>query len=109
MKTSITFRHLEPTEALKNFVGEKIAKIEKHLIKPQDVEVHVILSLERYLHKAEVSVQESHFSAVGKDESDNMYASIERAIEKAGKALKKHKDKIKNPKHHDVPDVTAAD
>src|SRR5690349_20807493 len=101
MKIDITFRHLEPTEALKGFVNEKLKKIEKYILKP--IDIHVILSTEKYLHKAEINVQDTHLSAHAEEECEDMYASIEKAVAKVGKVLKKHKDKVKNTKATATP------
>jgi len=98
MNVAITFRQMEATEALKQYVHTKLHKIEKFFLKP--VDVHVIVSIERHLLRAEINVQDKQFSAHAKEECEDMYVSIDRAIEKVGKSLKKHKDKIKDNKAH---------
>ncbi|RME53442.1 MAG: ribosomal subunit interface protein, partial [Deltaproteobacteria bacterium] len=41
MNISVTFRHMEPSEALKAYVEEKLGKLKKYVIPP--VEVNVVL------------------------------------------------------------------
>lgn len=94
IKVAITFRQMEPTEALKEFVHEKIKRLDNFVLKPTDV--HVFLSVERYLHKAEINVHDVHLAAHGEQSSDDMYISIEKAIDKVGKVLRKHKEKVKD-------------
>ena len=44
VKVSVTFRHTQPTDALKHYVEEKMHKIGKYFSRP--LEVHVVLSVD---------------------------------------------------------------
>ena len=39
MEITVTFRHLEPNESLKQYVHEKVSRIEKYLNKVTEVSV----------------------------------------------------------------------
>jgi len=66
---------------------------------PRVESVHVILNVEKYRHLAEVVVQASnHLRVEGKMESDDMYASIDGAMEKVVKQMRKAKDKVQSHK-----------
>ena len=95
MQVNITFRNMFATDALRNHVQEKLGKVvDKYLDKV--TEVHVTLSLERYLHHADINLHAGHFHVRGKDKSEDMYASIDTAIDKIETQLKKHKDRLKS-------------
>ena len=95
MQVNITFRNMFATDALRNHVQEKLSKVvDKYLDKV--TEVHVTLSLERYLHHADINLHAGHFHVRGKDKSEDMYASIDMAIDKIETQLKKHKDRLKS-------------
>ena len=95
MQVNITFRNMFATDALRNHVHDKLAKVvDKYLDKV--TEAHVTLSLERYLHQAEINLHAGHFHVRGKDKSEDMYASIDIAIDKIERQLKKHKERLKN-------------
>jgi putative sigma-54 modulation protein len=99
MKKTITFRHMEATDAIKDHVEEQLTHLEKFLIKP--TEVHVILSVEKFRQKAEITVHEQNFDAQAFEVSDDLYASIDKAILKIQAQIKKHKDKVQeHHKHH---------
>lgn len=99
MKVSITFRHMEATDAIRNYVDSHLSRLEKYLIKP--IEIHVILSVEKYRHRAEIVAIEQHFKAQSDEISDDLYLSIDQAIDKVEKQIKKHKEKIQeHHKHH---------
>ena len=45
MEMTVTFRHLEPSDAVKNYAMDKVSRIEKYL--SNITEVHIILSQEK--------------------------------------------------------------
>src|SRR5260370_42229650 len=95
MQVNITFRNMFATDALRNHVEEKLHKVvDKYLDKV--TEAHVTLSLERYLHHADINLHAGHFHVRGKEKSEDMYASIDMAIDKIEKQLKKHKERLKS-------------
>ncbi len=96
MQVNITFRQLDPIDSLKNYTKEKVERVDKYLDKAG--EAHVVLSLERHLHHADISIQSGHFLLRGREKSADMYASIDLAMDKIERQLKRYKDKLK--RHH---------
>ncbi len=95
MQVNITFRNMFATDALRSHVQDKLSKVvDKYLDKV--TEAHVTLSLERYLHQAEINLHAGHFHVRSKEKSEDMYASIDMAIDKVERQLKKHKERLKN-------------
>jgi putative sigma-54 modulation protein len=81
MNISITFRQMEPTEAVKGYASEKIAKIQKFLRQPLQAQVTLSCQHNR-LHTAEVIIHagQAHFHAT--ETSEDMYASIDKVSDK---------------------------
>jgi len=95
MQVNITFRNMFATDALRNHVQDKLSKVvDKYLDKV--TEAHVTLSLERYLHHADINLHAGTFHVRGKEKSEDMYASIDTAIDKIEKQLKKHKERLRS-------------
>lgn len=97
MKLAITFRHMESTEAIKNHVEDKISKLEK-LNTPADV--HVILSVEKIRQQCEIVLTAANFRATAVETDANLYAAIDLAVHKLERQLTKHKELLKDHKHH---------
>ena len=107
MRVSVTFRHMEASDAVRDYIEEKIESLKKFLLKP--IDVHVTLSVEKFRHTAEIILVEGQFQAKAKEESDDMYASLDSALDKIGKQVKKHKEKMQeHHKHHLSVGETAA-
>lgn len=96
MQLNITFRQLDPIDSLKNYAREKVERVNKYLDKAG--EAHVVLSLERHLHHADISIHSGSFLLRGKEKSEDMYASIDLAMDKIERQLKRYKEKLKH--HH---------
>jgi len=92
MQVNITFRHLEPTEALKSHVKDKVQHIQRYIDRP--TEAHAVLHVENLHHHAEITMKAGPFSVRGRGKSEDMYASIDAAAEKIERQLKKHKSKL---------------
>lgn len=96
MEVAVTFRHLEATDALRNYACEKVAKIRKYINNPTDASV--ILSLEKHRHMAEIIINVNRTTINAKEVTEDMYAAIDLAMDKIERQVKKYKDKIKNHK-----------
>jgi len=94
MQVNITFRHLEPTDALKAHVADRVQHVQRFIDRP--TEAHAVLHVENLDHHAEITVKAGRFLLRGTARSEDMYASIDAAAERIERQLKKHKEKI----HH---------
>ncbi len=97
MQITVTGRHMEVTDAIRD---HSHGKIEQAMLEfPRVGSVHVILAVEKYRHIAEIVVQApNHIRVEAREESDDMYASIDGAIDKAAKQLRRHWDKMQDHK-----------
>jgi putative sigma-54 modulation protein len=80
MNISITFRHVDATDALKSYANDKVSKLQKFLRRP--MEAKVTLSIERHEQQAEVRISSGseHFEA--HETSGDLYAAIDKVIDK---------------------------
>ena len=96
MQISVTGRHVDITDAIRHYAHEKLDALSDF---PRVENVHMILDVEKYRHHAEVVVQaKNHIRVDAKEESDNMYASIDGAVSKAYKQLRRLRDKVQDHK-----------
>ncbi len=93
MNIVITGRHFDVTEAMKAHVNEKIPKLDKFLTKL--LEAHVILSIEKIRHTAEITVIGKGLKVTSTETTSDMYASIDRAVASLEEQLKKFHDKAR--------------
>ncbi len=102
MQFAVTFRHMEPTEALKSYAKERMERVRKYL--PDPISCHVVLSTERHNHRIDVTFQlHNGLSVAGHEITENMYSSIDLCIAKIERQVRKYKGKLEGMKarpHH---------
>jgi putative sigma-54 modulation protein len=96
MQISVTFRQIEPSEALKNYVTDRLSKFKRFLDGP--VEAHVVLGLEKFRHLADVTIDSNGRIIKGREENTDMYAAIDLVMDKIDMQLKKFRNKQRNAK-----------
>jgi putative sigma-54 modulation protein len=94
----VTFRHTEPTDALKKYVEEKVARIGKYFRRP--LHAHVVLSIDSgERHVAEVELNAHGTIIQGKEETQDLYSAIDLVMDKVERQITKLKEKTKlNPR-----------
>ena len=96
MQLSVTGHHVDVTPALRDYIDNKLARLERHFDNVGDI--HCILTIEKLSHKAEATVHLNggtiHADAVAED----MYAAVDGLIDKLDRQVRKHKEKLTD--HH---------
>ncbi len=90
----MTFKHLDATAALKQHVKEKTKKLEKYTAK--SFQIHWVFYLEGTSHVADLRVQGPQINYFAESKTTDLYQSIDEAVGKIEKQLKKHKEIQKN-------------
>ena len=91
MQVNLTGHHVDVTEALRGYVDEKIARLERHF--DHVTNVHVILSVEKLSKKAEATVHIAGADVFADSVHEDMYAAIDALADKLDRQLIKHKQK----------------
>lgn len=90
MNIAFTFRNLDSSDALKSYATEKVAKVQKYL--RTAIDASVTLSTERHLHCVDVSVVAGPKRFSAQEESEDMYASIDLAMDKIDGQVRREKE-----------------
>jgi putative sigma-54 modulation protein len=100
MQLSVTGHHIDVTPALRNYVGTKLAKLQRHFDNMTDI--HCILTVEKLIHKAEATVHMGGGTIHADSIEEDMYAAIDTLVDKLDRQVKKHKEKITDHHARDV-------
>ena len=107
MQVHITGRKVAITPAIRKFAEEKLHKIEKLLGGP--IEAHVVLTVEKRRHHAEIQVKSRSASLSGAEETGDLFASIGDVVVKLEHQAHKHKEKLTSRKKRGGKRIEAAD
>ncbi|MCM0082787.1 ribosome-associated translation inhibitor RaiA [Geomonas sp. Red32] len=93
MQITTTFRHMEPSDALKGYAEEKLERVKKYIDEP--IVVQVFLTVEKIRHLAEVTITAKGITIKAAEESNDMYASLDAVADKIERQLRRFKERIK--------------
>ena len=96
MHIRLAGQHIEVTDALREYVKAKLAKLERHF--DHVTAAHVVLSVEKLRRRAEATIHVSGASLVADVEHEDMYAAIDALADKLDRQIRKHKEKLTD--HH---------
>ena len=96
MQVNLTGHHVEITPALKDYLNNKITRIERHF--DSVTSIKCILTVEKLRHKAEAKVNVTGSTLYAEAVQDDMYAAIDGMIDKLDRQIVKHKEKLTD--HH---------
>lgn len=98
MQINLTGHHVEITDALRNYVTDKMNRLERHF--DHVTQVHVILEVDKQRHIAEATmhVPKSNGNVHANSVQEDMYAAIDTLVDKLDRQILKHKEKITD--HH---------
>ena len=96
MQYSVTFRHMEPSDNLKDYSHDKLLRLEKYLDAVIDAEV--VMTVEKFRHKAEVLISSDGLKIKAEEETEDMYSAIDMVVDKLEKQIKRHREKLKTHK-----------
>jgi len=97
MQVTMTFRHMEQSDALKAYAEEKLERVTKYIDTPINVQVY--FSVEKKIcHIVEIVINSKGISTKASEATHDMYASIDAVIDKIERQLVRYKEKIKTHK-----------
>jgi putative sigma-54 modulation protein len=104
MQLSTTFRHMDASQAVREFVQERFDKIRKYF-KSDPIAAHAVFSVERnHNHTAELQITlPNGIMLQARETTEDMYSSIDLAVARIERQVRKWKDKIRDHKPHGDP------
>jgi putative sigma-54 modulation protein len=106
MQKKVTARHFDLTPEIKEKAEEEMEGLTRYF--ENIISAEFILDKERHRRMAELKVKVFKETLSGTAETDDLYASIEMAVDKVKGQLKKYKGKLKDRKPEAIAEVTEA-
>jgi len=96
MRITVVGRHFDVTEPIKRYADKKLLKLDRYTDKIK--EAHVILEVQKFRRIAEITLFMKYFKLTAKEESRDMYASIDKTLDSLHKQVLKVRERIKEHK-----------
>jgi len=101
MQLSTTFRHMDASQAVREYTEEKLDKVRKYL-HGEPIAAHAVFSVERgFNHVADINLTLPNGLMINaKETTEDMYHSVDLAISRIDRQVRKWKEKIRHHKPH---------
>ena len=96
VQVTILGKHIDVTTPLKNYILERIEKIEK--INQQIMEIVVRIDIQKLDHRVDIVMKFSHFKIAVHAITTEMYSAIDKAFDRLRAKIRKWKGRIQD--HH---------
>ena len=91
MNLSLTGHHVEITPPLRDYVTDKLTRVTRHF--DHVIDISVIMSIEKLSQKIEANVHVRGKDIFVEAIDEDMYAAIDRLIDKLDRQVIRHKEK----------------
>ncbi|MFS8543708.1 MAG: ribosome-associated translation inhibitor RaiA, partial [Limnochordales bacterium] len=109
VQITVSGKNVQVTPALRSHAERKVGKLLKYFdASRRAIMVHVVLSAERERHTAEITFEVGSLLVRGEGTSDDMYVSIDMAVERIERQVRKFKTRINRKLRQERPDPAAA-
>lgn len=98
---NITGRNVSVTEAMKNYAWDKLSKLERFHTHIMDMQI--TLDIQKIEHSCVIVLKWNHFKVKVQASSTDMYASIDKAMDRMQTKLRRWKKRIQMHHHKGVP------
>jgi len=94
MNLTVTGRNFEITDAIKKFLKKRISKKGDSLY--DNANIHISFYVDKNRHMAEATVKQKGLTTRAKDETRDLYLTVDNVLGKIEKQLRKHKSRTQN-------------
>lgn len=101
MKSEFVFKHIDHSDALVEYAEKRIEKLNKHEMKP--THARWVFSMQRHERRVDVSLHGAQINFQATATTDDLYASVDMAVDKLSKQLAKKKHRVQDHTHGPQP------
>ncbi len=86
---------IEITKAMKDYLNEKLKRLDKYLEKSENVRANIVVKVKGHLQTIEITIPLHNFIIRSEETQDDFYAAVDKAIDIMERQIRKNKTKIK--------------
>ena len=102
MKFNIHGKKLEVTNSIKNYIEEKIGRLDKYFEDPDNITATVLIKLRGNDQVVEVTINANKFILRGEESHKDLYASIDKVSDKIERQIRKNKTRMNKRVNKDL-------
>ena len=105
METNIRGEKIKITKAMKDYVNEKLEKLEKYFDKGNEVRANIIVKVNNnHEQRVEITIPLKSYILRSEETQEDFYAAIDKTIDKLERQVRKNKTRLMSKKVKQVQD-----
>ena len=101
MNIIFTFKNFDPSDHLKEYANSRFSKLEKFVTNPDNTEIQINLSVDKFRHVAEVILSSDSMHASAYEDSEDMYSTVDMVLDKLDAQLRRMREKMRSHRRKD--------
>ena len=85
---------IKVTDAMKDYINEKLEKLDKYLENSENVRANVIVKVKNHEQTVEITIPLKSFILRSEETNEDFYASVDKTIDKLERQIRKNKTKL---------------
>ncbi len=102
MNINIRGDKIEVTDSIKNYVKEKLDRLDKYFDEPSSIDAHVLIRVRNGIEVIEVTIPTGKYTLRAEEKNEDLYAAIDLVIDVLERQIRKNKTKL-NKKRNEEP------
>ena len=94
MKYIIRSAKMENTDAIKEYIENKLARLDKYFQDSDEIEANVLTKVNGKNQTIEVTIPTKHFTLRNEETNEDLYAAVDKIVDKLERQIRKNKEKI---------------
>ena len=94
MKYNVRGDKIWVTDAIKDYITEKIDKLNKYFDEPDEITANILIKVKGYNQTIEVTIPTTSFTIRNEESAEDLYAAIDSVVDKIERQIRKNKTKI---------------
>ena len=94
MKYIIRSAKMENTDAIKEYIENKLTRLDKYFQDSDEIEANVLTKVNGKNQTIEVTIPTKHFTLRNEETNEDLYAAIDKIVDKLERQIRKNKEKI---------------
>ncbi len=94
MELKIRGDKIKITDSMKEYIEEKLGKLDKYLEKNKEITAHVIVKVKGFEQTVEITIPLKSFILRSEETQEDFYAAVDRTIDKLERQVRKNKTRL---------------
>ena len=95
MRIDIRGDKLKVTEGIKNYIEEKLGKLDQYFENPEEIKAYVVIRVRNKNQIIEITIPTPKFTLRVENEKEDLYAAIDQSMDKLERQIRKNKTKMR--------------